>query len=313
MSIPVLEEIDSDLFNISISEIHLSEAVSLDQEAPLGEVLEVVQEKRVESVALEKQGRITGILTGRDFLMKVIVRGDDWSKIPASQIMTPSPLTVSLDAKVRDCIKLVSLKEIIHLPVCDSQGKMQYMMNVNDLLRFVTKQFPRDVSRHGTVVEWSFVHVDDFEENLFLQIKDKNKLNSSVFMASLKRVIFREPLRIDYRASLWQVLRSMQEERQGSVLLMEYETKLKGILTERDFLMRILGKMNFRDSALLVEEVMTPDPHTLLFKHNLAHAINNMAAFRYRNIIIVNEDKFPLAVVGPLDIFKFTANSLNIV
>ena len=96
----------------------------------------------------------------------------------------------------------------------------------------------------------------------------------------------------------------MQKNKVGSLLIMEYETKILGIVTERDLLLKYFGKISFGENRS-VKEFMTANPHLLLHRHYLAHAINNMFKFKYRNIIVVNEDKFPIALVSLLEVFRY--------
>jgi CBS domain-containing protein len=87
---------------------------------------------------------------------------------------------------------------------------------------------------------------------------------------------------------------------------MEYETSIRGIITERDLLFKVYDQPGVSAESP-VREFMTASPHLLLSKHYLAHAINNMFHFGYRNTIVVNEDRYPESIVTLLEIFKFMA------
>lgn len=75
---------------------------------------------------------------------------------------------------------------------------------------------------------------------------------------------------------------------------------------------KIFGKIRLDEGPVPVKDFMTRNPHTLLSKHFIAYAINNMFTFHYRNIVVVDEDRVPVAVVGLLDIFKYLADFLMI-
>ena len=126
-------------------------------------------------------------------------------------------------------------------------------------------------------------------------------------MTPLQKSIQQDAVRIDMNKSLEDTLKKMQENKVGAILVTEYETTLRGIITERDFLLKIYGKVDLKNK---VKDYMTPNPHTLLNRHIFAHAINNMFHCNYRNIIMVNEDRYPLAIVSLFDLFKYISRQM---
>ena len=304
-------EISNKSFDVPLNELDLPKIISSPEERPLKEVVDQLRESKMGSMALiDSQKKLSGIITERDILFRVLGKFDNWEEVPTSQFMTKNPFTYTLENTVSECIKIVSRKEFRHIPVVDESGLPIHMISVNDLMRFVVKQFPDVISPFGTVTDWSFIRVDDYGEDYSSGTERKGQISSSIFMTHLTRVVGKPAVYIDVETSLNEVLSVMQERRVGSILLLEYGTKLKGILTERDFLFKISNEVDFNKNDHLAKEFMTSDPHTLLGKHYIAHAINNMSKFRYRNTIVVDEDRFPIGVVGILDIFKYIADYL---
>ena len=89
----------------------------------------------------------------------------------------------------------------------------------------------------------------------------------------------------------------MKAARKGMVAVTRYETELVGVLTERDLLKKVFGKIDL-SSQIKVSEIMTPNPITLLEKHVLSYAINNMFVKNFRNIILVDEEKNPISSIS---------------
>ena len=52
---------------------------------------------------------------------------------------------------------------------------------------------------------------------------------------------------------------------------------------------------------------MTENPHCLTPNHLLAYAINNMFALNCRNIPLVDEDGFPVAILTLQDLLNYIA------
>jgi CBS domain-containing protein len=87
------------------------------------------------------------------------------------------------------------------------------------------------------------------------------------------------------------VIRRMQENRQGSVLVMDGD-RIVGIFTERDVLNRLTGPAGDLE-RLPVREVMTPKPRVLGDDDTLAFALNCMAVGSYRHIPVVQPGQAP--------------------
>ena len=302
-------EISKEEFHTTLGEIGLPELISLPVESTLVEVLNTLQKNKMGSVTLEKEGKLCGIITERDFLMKVVGKFENWEGLSAEEFMTHNPFTLDLNNKVIHAIRIMSKKEFRHLPIVDEAGKAVHMISIKDLLKIMIDFFPGKIKKQGVVVDWNFVQVDDYDENFLSSGRKKGALSENLFLLPLKRIIDKPSLMIDKETSLQEVVQIMQARGVGSILLTEFETILKGIFTERDFLFKVLGKYDL-SQPIPISDFMTTNPHTLLSKHYLAHAINNMFHFKYRNTIIVNEDTYPISVISLLEIFKFIAGYL---
>ena len=98
-------------------------------------------------------------------------------------------------------------------------------------------------------------------------------------------------------------IKKMNQFKSGCVLITNRENQLKGILTERDILSRVAGKVADL-SRTKVSEVMTPHVEALDEDDTLAFALHKMSVNRFRNIAIRRMGK-PPAVVSVLDLLKY--------
>lgn len=83
---------------------------------------------------------IKGIVTERDYLRKVIIRGRSSKESPVSDIMTQDLVVVSEDATVEECLAIMTEKRFRHLPVLNDENKLCGLISVGDLI----KQLSRD-------------------------------------------------------------------------------------------------------------------------------------------------------------------------
>lgn len=109
------------------------------------------------------------------------------------------------------------------------------------------------------------------------------------------------PVTLPDTADLGEAVREMIARRIGAVLVTDPAGKLRGILTERDFLTKVAGEPGY--AALSVQLFMTPRPETVGPKDTLAFALGKMAGGGYRHLPVVEDGK-PLGTVSVKDILR---------
>ncbi len=86
------------------------------------DALKKMAEKNVSALAVVEGARPVGIVAGRDFARKILLRGIYARPFRVSDIMTPNPLCAGLDHTSEECMALMIAKHIWHLPVVGSGG-----------------------------------------------------------------------------------------------------------------------------------------------------------------------------------------------
>ncbi len=298
--------IDRSQFDIPLTEITCEEIPSVGHEAPLKEVVQKMQESKSSALPIVKDSIAIGLISEKDIIQKVDFKNRECFEKKVSDYMTPGPFSLPESSLFSDAMKLITRRGFRHIPMTSEQGEFKALLSIKDILAFLIKFFPEQVSQYGTVKEWDFQRVDDYSESYSSELQDYSQVNGNIFLAHLKRISQQRPLFLDYQCSIGEVIDLMRTHRIGAVLLMRYETELKGVITERDLLFKVFIKEDLKED-LKAQDFMTPNPDTLLRKHYIAHAINNMFQFNYRNTIVVDEDRYPLSVISALEVFKFIA------
>jgi CBS domain-containing protein len=85
------------------------------------------------------------------------------------------------------------------------------------------------------------------------------------------------------------------------VVVVSASGALTGILTERDFLMKVAGQPHY--ALLPVRDFMTREPETVSLADTLAFALGKMDAGGYRHLPVV-EDELPIGVISVRDILR---------
>src|SRR5258708_19022930 len=84
---------------------------TVSPESSVYEALETLENKNLGSlVVVEKDGRVDGIFTERDYARKVILKGRSSRETMVRDIMTDSPVFVAPDTKIDDCMQLMTTK-----------------------------------------------------------------------------------------------------------------------------------------------------------------------------------------------------------
>ena len=94
-------------------------AVTCTPQTPVREVLRTMQGRKIGSMlVVDGDGRPLGIFTRHDVLDRVALAQYDLAR-PISDIMTPDPLTLPVEASAYDAALLIAHRGIRHIPVCD--------------------------------------------------------------------------------------------------------------------------------------------------------------------------------------------------
>ena len=105
-------------------------------------------------------------------------------------------------------------------------------------------------------------------------------------------------------ATLNDVVRKLQEEHIGCVLVTGPDGKLQGIFTERDLLTKVaLQPIDWGRER--VSDYMTPDPESLRVDDRIAWALKLMHVGGYRHVPLTDVEGRPVGVVSIRDIVEF--------
>jgi CBS domain-containing protein len=118
------------------------------------EALTLMAERNIGAVMVTRDdGRLAGILSERDYARKVVLRGQTSRDTPVSAIMTANVVSVPSDITIEQCMGLMTLRHIRHLPVTDGDVPVG-MVSIGDLgkamidkLGFVIEQLEKYI--HG--------------------------------------------------------------------------------------------------------------------------------------------------------------------
>ena len=97
------------------------------------DAIKVLAEKGVGALIVMEKGKLVGILSERDYTRKIALLGKNSKESLVKDIMTANVLVVSPNTRTRECMAIMSEKNIRHLPVMDGDTIVG-MLSIRDLM-----------------------------------------------------------------------------------------------------------------------------------------------------------------------------------
>ena len=107
--------------------------VSVTPEMSVLDAIKVLAVENVGAAMVMTGNQLVGILSERDYTRKVILEGRASNSTRVEEIMTSNVVCVSPRTKARECMALMTDKQIRHLPVLDG-GRVVGMVSIRDIV-----------------------------------------------------------------------------------------------------------------------------------------------------------------------------------
>jgi CBS domain-containing protein len=107
--------------------------VSIRPEQSVLEAIRVLAEEDIGAAIVMSGDRLAGIFSERDYTRKVILKGRSSDSTRVEEIMTSRVVVVSPRTGTRECMALMTEKQIRHLPVVED-GRCVGMVSIRDIV-----------------------------------------------------------------------------------------------------------------------------------------------------------------------------------
>lgn len=142
---PGPSELESALLRETLRDALSNPGLILDEQTSLEEALRLMRERRQGCVLVTGEGRLAGIFTERDVLMKVVGTRIDLERTPLRPYMTRDPVTLPADASVAYALNRMLLEGFRHVPLVDGEGRPAGVVSMRDIIEYLGGFFPKDV------------------------------------------------------------------------------------------------------------------------------------------------------------------------
>ena len=109
--------------------------VTVSSSVTVLEAIETMAAAQVGSVVIVNEGRLEGIFTERDVMLRVVLEGRDPRTTQIEEVMTSPVQTIGTRTTGDEALRLMLQEHIRHLPLVDDKGRAQAIVSMRTLLQ----------------------------------------------------------------------------------------------------------------------------------------------------------------------------------
>ena len=136
---------------ITVKEIMSSPPITVSLEESVIKAARIMAENKIGCViVVNDEGKPVGIVTRRDLVEKVLAKAKDPLKTKVKDVMSSPLIYVSPNTPILEAAKLMSRKDIRHLPVIDADGLVGVVSD-RDILTVAPEYIELIIVRKGGI------------------------------------------------------------------------------------------------------------------------------------------------------------------
>jgi CBS domain-containing protein len=110
--------------------------ITIDESATALAAARLMKESETGSLmVVNSSGKLTGLLTGRDLVLKVLAENKSPNSVRVRDVMSGSPMTAPAeDLDIRELAKILGRARVRRLPIVDGDGRPVGIITLEDML-----------------------------------------------------------------------------------------------------------------------------------------------------------------------------------
>ena len=104
---------------MKIREMMTSAPVTVALSDPASEAAKAMREHGIGAVLIQEQGKLAGIVTDRDIIVRVLAQGRDPRHVPVSEIASREIVAIGPDDDTEDAARLIAEHAVRRIPVVE--------------------------------------------------------------------------------------------------------------------------------------------------------------------------------------------------
>jgi CBS domain-containing protein len=110
------------------------------------EAIEIMTKKNIGALLVMNNDDLVGIISERDYLNKVIVKGRASKETPVSDIMSRNIISVNGQDNIEKCMSIMTEYKFRHLPVVDDDDHVEGVLSIGDLVKSIIDQQKNEIN-----------------------------------------------------------------------------------------------------------------------------------------------------------------------
>ncbi|MDX6516996.1 MAG: hypothetical protein QOH73_2662 [Gaiellaceae bacterium] len=131
----------------TVQEVMTSNPSTVESSTPIVEAAEIMRREDVGSVPVVEDGRLVGILTDRDIVLRAVAEARDPRTVTCGDIASRHIATIDPHQTIEDAERLMAMHQVRRLPVCEEDGRLVGIVAQADVVR------NEDAAKAGEMVE----------------------------------------------------------------------------------------------------------------------------------------------------------------
>ena len=150
METPQFGVLDNRFLARSIGVLDPPAALIVPQEIKVSDAIALLQQHKIGCVVVtDVMGKMTGIFTERDIVMRVALKPIHPSKATIASVMTVNPQCATMTTTVAFALNMMSHGGYRHLPIVDDDGFPVGIISVKDIVDYLAQTMARDLAAFG--------------------------------------------------------------------------------------------------------------------------------------------------------------------
>lgn len=294
----------------TVKKLRLSKALTIPEGTTVSDACRRMAARRVDAVLLtDANALLSGIVTDKDIAARVIAEGLRPEQTIVSKIMTRNPIFVTSDTLAIEALQKMVQGKFRHLPVVEN-GEVIALLDITKCLYDAISRMEK-AAEQGSAIAAAVEGVErQWGSNFSAPYAFIETLRERMFKPSLSTIIT-ENIKVAIVSQsdpVYVAAKKMRELRVNSVIIMS-GSKIQGILTSKDILMRVVAQ-NLSPELTLVEKVMTANPECVTIETTILEALHIMHDGKFLHLPVLDKEG---CIAACVDVLQITHAAISMV
>lgn len=142
--------LDNRFLSRSIGLLDPAPPVTVDESASVADAVQLLKQNKVGAVVVvDKAGKVSGIFTERDVVLKLELNESKLEQVPITARMTRDPHCELLTHSIAYALNMMSTGGYRHIPLIDETGAPVGVLTVKDIVDYIVRELVKDLQSFG--------------------------------------------------------------------------------------------------------------------------------------------------------------------